>query len=81
MVCLVNKRGGSLMKKIVVSIISFVLTKVVVDFIGMQLIKLFVLKDFDFKYIFDYSLLFLDGNKFFLLLSFFAFLVWFEIIY
>ena len=48
MVCLVNKRGGSLMKKIVVSIISFVLTKVVVDFIGMQLIKLFVLKDFDF---------------------------------
>ena len=56
MVCLVNKRGGSLMKKIVVSIISFVLTKVVVDFIGMQLIKLFVLKDFDFKYIFDYSL-------------------------
>ena len=65
MVCLVNKRGGSLMKKIVVSIISFVLTKVVVDFIGIQLIKLFVLKDFDFKYIFDYSLLFLDGNKFF----------------
>lgn len=81
MVCLVNKRGGNLMKKIVVSIISFVLTKVVVDFIGMQLIKLFVLNDFDFKYIFDYSLLFLDGNKFFLLLSFFAFLVWFEIIY
>ena len=53
MVCLVNKRGGSLMKKIVVSIISFVLTKVVVDFIGMQLIKLFVIKDFDIKYIFD----------------------------
>lgn len=53
------------MKKIIVSIISFVLTKVVVDFIGMQLIKLLVLKDFDFKYIFDYSLLFLDGNRLF----------------
>ena len=81
MACLMNKRGGNLMKKIIVSIISFVLTKVVVDFIGMQLIKLFVLKDFDFKYIFDYSLLFLDGNRLFLLLSFFAFLVWFEVIY
>lgn len=73
MVCLVNKRGGNLMKKIVVSIISFVLTKVVVDFIGMQLIKLFVLNDFDFKYIFDYSLLFLDGNKFFFIIIFFCF--------
>lgn len=68
-----EQEGREFNEKIVVSIISFVLTKVVVDFIGMQLIKLFLLKDFDFKYIFDYSLLFLDGNKFFLLLSFLLF--------